>query len=188
MRLPPIAPQDLSPRQKPLFEEMKTGVSAKFQDFVTTREDGALLGPWNPWLHDPELGEAFWASTKALTAARRIPDHARQIAILVTGAHFKAAYEIYAHSAVASSKHGMNARRLATLAAGERPEDMDDEEATAHDVAKALLQAGPLPALLYERAIACFGQSGTNELIYLVGHYCFVSMTLNGFDVPVPQP
>jgi hypothetical protein len=32
-----------------------------------------------------------------------------------------------------------------------------------------------------------FGQPGVSELIYLVGHYCFVSMTLNGFDVPAPD-
>ena len=25
------------------------------------------------------------------------------------------------------------------------------------------------------------------ELIYLVGFYCLVSVTLNGFDVPVPD-
>ena len=28
---------------------------------------------------------------------------------------------------------------------------------------------------------------GTNELIYMVGHYCFVSMSLNGFAVPAPD-
>jgi 4-carboxymuconolactone decarboxylase len=187
MRLPPIAPSDLTDAQRPLFDQMAAGVSAKFQDFTTTRDDGAMLGPWNAWLHDPELGAAFWGSTQALTKAKRIPDAARQVAIIATGAHFGAAYEIYAHSAVARAKHAMTDRRIAALAAGERPDDLDDDEATAHDVAKGLLRGGPLPAPLYERALARFGQAGTNELIYLVGHYCFVSMTLNGFDVPVPQ-
>jgi hypothetical protein len=32
-----------------------------------------------------------------------------------------------------------------------------------------------------------FGQHGTNEMIYLVGLYSLVSMTLNGFNVPVPE-
>jgi hypothetical protein len=39
-------------------------------------------------------------------------------------------------------------------------------------------------------ALGLFGQPGVSELIYLVylvGHYCFVSMTLNGFDIPVPD-
>ena len=186
MRLPPIAPDELDPGQRPLFEDMKAGVSAKYSDFVTTRDDGALLGPWNAWLHDPELGEAFWTVTQALTQHRRIPDGPRQIAILVTGAHFGAAYELYAHAAVAKTKHAMTPGRLAALAAGQRPEDLSEDEAVAHDVAKGLLKGGPLPSLLYRLAIDRFGQAGTNELIYLVGHYCFVSVTLNGFDIPVP--
>ena len=32
-----------------------------------------------------------------------------------------------------------------------------------------------------------FGQHATNEMIYLVGLYCLVSTTLNGFNVPVPE-
>lgn len=185
-RLRPIPPSDLTDAQRPLFEAMTAGVAAKYQSFTTVREDGALLGPWNAWLHDPEIGTAYWGVTQALTAAKRIPDPARQVAILVVGAHFGAAYEIYAHGAVARDAHGMSARRIATLAAGERPEDLDEDEAIAHDVAKALLRGGVLADPLYAQALARFGQPGTNELIYLVGHYCFVSMTLNGFAIPVP--
>lgn len=188
MRLPPISPAELSSDQLPLFEEMRAGVSAKYDAFVTSRSDGAMLGPWNAWLHDPELGRAFWTVTQAMTQARRIPDGPRQVAILVTGAHFGAAYELYAHGAVATSKHGMSQRRLGALAAGERPDDLDDDEAAAHDVAKSLLRGGTLPDHLYTLAVSRFGQAGANELIYLVGHYCFVSMTLNGFAVPVPDP
>jgi 4-carboxymuconolactone decarboxylase len=187
MRISPIAPTDLSDEQKPLFEAMSAGVSSKYSDFITTRPDGALLGPWSAWLADPEVGTAFWTVTAAMTNARRIPDAARQVSILATGAHFGAGYEIYAHAAVARTKHQMSERRLATLAAGERPDDLDDEEALAFDLTKALLRGGVLPDLLYQRALATFGQSGTNELIYLVGHYCFVSLTLNGFAIAVPS-
>ncbi|MDO6414211.1 carboxymuconolactone decarboxylase family protein [Sphingomonas sp. BIUV-7] len=185
-RLPPIGPEELTDKQRLLFEAMSVGVSAKYDAFITTRADGALLGPWNAWLHDPELGEAFWTVTQAMTKARRIPEAPRQVAILVTGAHFGAAYEIYAHGAVASARLAMSERRIATLAAGERPEDLDAGEAVAHDVAKALLRGGVLADPLYALAMKRFGQEGVNELIYLVGHYCFVSMTLNGFAIPVP--
>jgi 4-carboxymuconolactone decarboxylase len=187
MRLPPIAPKDLTPEQKFLFEAMTAGVSAKYSTFQTTREDGALLGPWNPWLHDPELGHAFWIVSQAITKAQRIPDRARQVSILATGAHFSAAYEIYAHGAVARARHGMSERRISTLVAGERPEDLDEDEAIAFDVTKALLCGGELAAPLYRQALARFGQAGTNELIYLVGHYCFVALTLNGFAVSSPD-
>jgi hypothetical protein len=42
---------------------------------------------------------------------------------------------------------------------------------------------GVLPELDYRLAVHTFGQHGAAELIYLVGLYCLVSVTLNGFDV-----
>jgi hypothetical protein len=41
--------------------------------------------------------------------------------------------------------------------------------------------------LTYQQAVRLFGEEGTAEFIYLVGLYCMVSVTLNGFDVPVPE-
>jgi len=187
VRLAPIAPSDLNPDQKPLFDSIRAGVAAKYSSFTTTRADGAILGPWNAWLHDPELGQAFWLVTQTMTKARRIPDPARQIAILAVGAHFGAAYEIYAHGAVAREVHGMTDRRLSELAAGNRPADLTEEEAAAYDVATGLLRGGVLAEPVYRHALSLFGQPGLNELIYLVGHYCFVSITLNGFDIPAPR-
>jgi 4-carboxymuconolactone decarboxylase len=35
--------------------------------------------------------------------------------------------------------------------------------------------------------LAAFGKEGTREIVYLVGHYCFISMTLNGFAIPLPD-
>ena len=67
------------------------------------------------------------------------------------------------------------------------PPDLTREEAVAYDVAAALLHHGTLPELSYRAAVQTFGQNGAAELIYLVGLYCLVSVTLNGFDVPVPS-
>jgi hypothetical protein len=61
------------------------------------------------------------------------------------------------------------------------------EEAVAYDVASALVSGSVLPELVYRQAVATFGEDRTAELIYLVGLYCLVSVTLNGFDVPVPE-
>jgi hypothetical protein len=73
------------------------------------------------------------------------------------------------------------------ITAGSRPSDLSEEEKTAYDIATSLLSGGVLSESAYEHALGLFGQPGVSELIYLVGHYCFVSMTLNGFDVPVPD-
>jgi len=186
MRLPLIAPADLTAEQKPLYESMRKGIASNFNAFKVEREDGALMGPWNPWLHEPAIGKAIWDFTLAMTANATLADNVRQIAILVVGARFDAAYEIYAHIAVAE-REGMKPERLATLVADLKPNDLSADESVAFDVAYALVRGGILPEPLYRLAIARFGQHGTNELIYLVGLYALVSTTLNGFNVPVPE-
>ena len=186
MRLPLIAPPELTPQQKLLYDDMRKGVAGNFSDFKVLREDGALMGPWNPWLHEPAIGKAIWDLTLAMTANASLPDNVRQIAILTVGASYNAAYEIYAHIAVAE-REGMSAARLATLVADLKPADLAPDESVAYDMAYALSRGGTLPEPLYRLAVDTFGQHGANELIYLVGLYALVSVTLNGFNVPVPE-
>jgi 4-carboxymuconolactone decarboxylase len=186
MRLPLIAPTELTAEQRPLYDDMRKGIASNFNTFKVEREDGALMGPWNPWLHEPAIGKAIWDLTLAMTANATLPDNVRQIAILVVGARYDAAYEIYAHIAVAEHE-GMAPERLATLVADLKPADLSAQESVAYDLAYALSRGGVLPEPLYRLAISTFGQHGTNELIYLVGLYALVSTTLNGFNVPVPE-
>ena len=82
---------------------------------------------------------------------------------------------------------GITDDKIATIIAGQRPGDLTRDEAVAYDLASALVSGGILPALTYQQAVRLFGEQGTAEFIYLVGLYCMVSVTLNGFDVPVPE-
>jgi hypothetical protein len=56
MRLPLISPADLTAERKLLYNAMRKGIASNFNAFKVEREDGALMGPWNPWLHEPAIG------------------------------------------------------------------------------------------------------------------------------------
>src|SRR6478672_2418050 len=114
MRLTPIVPADLTPEQRPLYDDMREGIAKSFKGFVAIRDDGALLGPWNPWLHEPSFGKASWDLVSALADKPSLPKSVREVAILVTGAHFKAAYELYAHVLVGEQR-GLSDEKLATI-------------------------------------------------------------------------
>jgi hypothetical protein len=186
MRLPLIALSELSPEQKALYDDMRHGIEANFKGFTAINEAGQLIGPWNPWLSFAKFGGPVWELTKSLSAKPILPKPVREIAILVTGAHFHSAYEIYAHVLVAELR-GISDAKIATIVAGQRPADLTKEEAVAYDLASALVSGGVLPPLTYQQGVELFGRDGMAEFIYLVGLYCMVSVTLNGFDVPVPE-
>jgi 4-carboxymuconolactone decarboxylase len=186
MRLPLIPPAEIAAEQRPLYEDMRKGIETNFKGFTAIGDAGTLIGPWNPWLHFPKFGGPVWELVKALSTSPSLPRPVREVAILVTGAKFRSAYEIYAHVLVAELR-GLSDDKIATIVAGQRPNDLTREEVITYDVASSLVSAGVLPALTYQQAVAAFGEAGTAELIYLVGLYCMVSVTLNGFDVPVPE-
>jgi alkylhydroperoxidase family enzyme len=186
MRLPLLSPSNLTPEQRPLYDDMRKGIETNFAGFTAIDDKERLIGPWNPWLRFPKFGGPVWELVKSLSAAPKLPRPVREIAILVTGAHFHSAYEIYAHVLVAELR-GIGDDKISTIIAGQRPGDLTREEAVAYDLASALVSGGLLPPLTYQQAIALFGEEATAEFIYLVGLYCMVSVTLNGFDVPVPE-
>lgn len=183
MRLPLMPPGQLTPEQRALYDRSRAQIAQGFTAFKTTRDDGALLGPWGVFLHEPAVGQAHYDQIGAISAMKRLSPLAKQAAILVVGARFKAAYELYAHAATAAAG-GMAPAKIATLAAGSRPLDLTQEEACAFDVATALLGGGVLPGAVYRAARDLLGQGALNELVLWVGTYAQVAITLNAFDVP----
>ena len=54
-RLTPLGPDQLSDAQRALYERVAGGPRRKM-GISLTDEEGALLGPFNAYLHTPELG------------------------------------------------------------------------------------------------------------------------------------
>jgi hypothetical protein len=165
---------------------MKKGIETNFKGFKAIADDGTLIGPWNPWLQFPKIGGPIWELVKALSMSPTLPRPVREVAILVTGAHFHSGYELYAHVLMAEAR-GLDDDTITTIISGERPSTIKGDEALAYDMASCLVRGSVLPDLVYKKAVERFGLHGAAEFIYLVGLYCTVSVTLNGFDVPIPE-
>ncbi len=185
MRLPLLKKDQLSDAQKALYDDMKSGIDTSFKGFTAIDREGELIGPWNPWIRFPQFGGPVWNLVKALASNPKLPKPVREVAILATGARFHSAYEIYAHVLVGEAR-GLSDDKIATIVSGQRPVDLTHEESVAYDMAGALV-GGTVPAITYKRVVDAFGEEAAAELIYLVGLYCMVSTTLNGFNVPLPD-
>lgn len=185
MRLEPIRPEQLNEEQRPLYEEITTITAAQKMSFVMARADGALVGPFNPFLHFPQFGCAAWDMNVALSKHTTLPKPVHELIILVTGARFTARYEIYAHEDVAS-RAGLSKTKVSTLASGNRPVDLTEHEGIAYDATSVLMRGAQMPETTYQLALGAFGGDGVAELMFLTGFYCLISVLLNGFDAAVP--
>ena len=185
MRLVPIPPAELNDAQRQLFDSIVAFTRAQNPKFLIADEQGALVGPFNPMVHFPQFGNAAWGVNLALSKNTTLPKPVHELIILVTGARFTSRYEIYAHELVAGDA-GLSEAKIASLAAGGRPGDLNEEEGIAFDVASVLVRGAQLPDSTYRAAVAAFEEQGIAEMIYLVGFYCLISVLLNGYDAAVP--
>ena len=185
MRLPLLPPATLSAEQKTLYDDMVAVIETNFGELVARRTDGALIGPFNGWLHFPKFGRPAWAFNKALWEHSVLDAAIHQLVILVTAAKFGARYEIYGHEYFAR-RVGLAEDKIATIVAGQRPSDLTREEGIAYDMAAALNRGASLPESTYRAALAAFGEEGLAEVVFLVGCFSMVAVTLNAFDASVP--
>ena len=116
-----------------------------FGELVARRSDGALIGPFNGWLHFPQFGKPAWDFNKSLWEHSVLPAAIHQLVILVTAAKLGARYEIYGHEYFAR-RAGLAEHKIATIVAGERPSNLARDEGVAYDMAAALNRGGPLPS------------------------------------------
>lgn len=133
-------------------------------------------------LHTPGAGYAWLKMTKSLAEITELPPLAREIAILVTGNHEAAAYELYAHSAVSR----LSSEDLKTIADGRCPDHLDEKCHAAFDLATELCKPGRLSGRAWEKAISSLGKMAAVAVVHYVGFYKYVGTILNGFDAKVP--
>jgi 4-carboxymuconolactone decarboxylase len=181
MRLPPLPPPNLNAAQQDLYRDMLAVIDNSFGELVARRADGALIGPFNGWLHFPQFGAPAWALNKSLWERRVLPASIHQLVILVTAAKFGARYEIRGHEYFAR-RAGLSDDKIATVVAGERPAELTDDERVAYDMAAALNRGGVLPDTTYDAVVQRFGEQGAAEIVFLVGCFSMVAVTLNAFD------
>jgi alkylhydroperoxidase family enzyme len=185
MRLPLLSPAALDAEQKGLYDEMVATIDASFGELITRGKDGALIGPFNGWLHFPQFGGPAWAFNKALVERGVLPATIEQVVILVTASKFNAPYEMYGHEYFAR-RAGLAEDKIATIAAGQRPCGLTHDEGVAYDMVAALNRGGPVPESTYGATLTTFGEDGLAEIVFLVGCFSMVAVTLNAFDVPEP--
>nr|OQO30341.1 hypothetical protein B0A51_02429 [Rachicladosporium sp. CCFEE 5018] len=188
-RFPPLPRDKLQPDQLETHDEQTAIAQKAFGSsgdlFQWADDDGALLGPFPFALSSPEAGGAM-IKQALLLGKLPLPADAKEVAILVCGVKFGAAYELYAHSAVAA-KAGLSEMQIGQIKTGSKPKGLSEECSVAYDVAEYLAnEKGGLPGHLYDQSVSVLGREGTIALIHYVGCYAYVCIVLNAADAPAP--
>ncbi|MEY2433561.1 MAG: 4-carboxymuconolactone decarboxylase, partial [Acidimicrobiaceae bacterium] len=146
---------------------------------------GGLVGPFNAWLHAPEVGGHLSALGAVLRFGTSLDRRLVELAILVVGAHWKAEFEWWFHSRLAA-RNGVSDAVIAAIEVGATPSFDRGDEAAVYGIVRELVADGRVTSATYDDALAMFGPRGVVELVSLCGYYVLVSFTLNAFEIPLP--
>ena len=152
---------------------------------TATNDAGGLIGPFNAWVTAPGVGARLSSLGATLRFETSIDRRLLEVAIITTGAHWKAEFEWWAHSRMAR-EHGVSDEVVDAIGRGEDPPFAQDDERVVYEVARQLSSTGRVDDTTYAAACGLLGDNGMVELVSLCGYYVLVSFTLNAFEVGLP--
>jgi 4-carboxymuconolactone decarboxylase len=176
IRLPPIPEESFTPEQQGLVAAISAGPRGKFK----------MSGPFFCYLHAPGFGELAQKLGAHCRFGTSISPRLSEFAILVTAQHWKSHYEWAAHAPIAE-KQGVKSETVRDLQAGRPPKKAPKDELAIYAFAKELYRDKRVSDRTYKSVNALLGDSGTVELVGLLGYYAMVAMTLDVFRMPVPE-
>jgi 4-carboxymuconolactone decarboxylase len=172
-RMPEMAPAQMSPEQKAMYDAIMAGPRHSME------------GPFNMWLRSPDLGNRLQRVGEYLRFNTTIPHNLNEFAILITAVEWKSGFEWYAHYPLAI-KAGLEPAVAKDLQEGRRPANMSADETLVYDFATQLQRQKQVSDAVYAGAIKRFGEQGVTDLVSLIGYYNLVSMSLNVAQVQAP--
>ncbi len=163
-----------------------TPAQREVHDTIVSGPRGSVRGPFLTWLRNPEMADAAQKLGEYCRFNTRISRDLAEIAILVTGAHYRTEFEYWAHSELAREA-GVPDAVIEAIRTGADPDFETDLAATVYRTARALNARHRLTDDEYEAALAILGEEGIVDVISLCGYYALVSLTLNVAEVPTPD-
>jgi 4-carboxymuconolactone decarboxylase len=173
-RLPSLPREEMTPEQARIHDEIMSGPR------------GRVEGPLKIWLNSPGLAEVAQKLGAYMRFGSRLPPRLSELAIIVTGAHYKAEYEWHAHVRFAHDA-GIPEAVTEAIRIGKAPDLPDPEQRIVYKVATELARNHRLSDATHAEAVAVLGVPALVDLIGIIGYYGLVSLTLNAFEIPTPD-
>jgi 4-carboxymuconolactone decarboxylase len=174
MRLPPPDPAELDAQQKAVFDAIASGPR------------GGVRGPLAVWLHRARFAGLAQALGEYCRYATALEPRLSELAILVTARIWSSEYEWYSHKPIALAA-GLSPDIVEAVRKGRAPHFTHEDEAVVHAFAQELHTARRVSDETYARGERVLGRDAVIDLVGLLGYYTLISMTINVFEIPIPD-
>lgn len=164
-----------------------TAEQKRVSDVIAAGPRGQVRGPLAIWLHRPELAECAQALGAYCRYGSSLDARLSELAILTMARLWMAEYEWWAHKPPAK-KAGLAPQIIDALRTGAAPDfGTDDESRIVHQLTVELTETRGVSQQSHDMALAILGQERLVDLVGLCGYYTLISMTINAFQVALPE-
>lgn len=174
-RAPAIDRSKLSPAQQQVHDDIQRRIP----------RPGPVRGPFAVLLQAPALADGAIRTYSALREAK-LERRLVELMILIVARHHTAQYEWFAHEPRALEA-GIAPEIVEAIRARRMPNFVHEDERVVYDTITELSVTRRLSQASYDRALALLGLERLVELIGGAGFYTMVALTINAFEVEVPE-
>jgi 4-carboxymuconolactone decarboxylase len=174
MRIRDFAREDMSEAQCRVADEAASG------------KRGRMPAPLRAWIHSPELGARAQRLGEFCRYDTTLGSRLSELAILVVARTYTSHYEWFAHKREAL-KAGIEPAIIEAIAHKCAPTFADARSEVVYAYATTLLQTHRVPEELHAAAVGELTERGVVELVGVLGYYIFVAITLNAFEIGLPD-
>jgi 4-carboxymuconolactone decarboxylase len=173
-RLAPLDITSMTPEQQRVAEAIRSGPR------------GGMQGPFQAWLRSPGLCDPAQRLGAHVRFGSALAGDLSEFVILLTGQRWQAQFEFWAHRRLGVAA-GLPEDVIEAVRIGSVPRFPRDVFRVAYAAVQELFATNRVSDATYGEAIAAFGEAGLVDLIGTVGYYTLVSLTLNTFEVELPE-
>jgi len=173
-RLPELDPAHMTDDQR------------KVHEAIVSSPRGKVEGPLKIWLHSPQLADRAQALGAHCRYFSALSQRLSELAIAVVGAHWRAGFEWHVHAPIAISA-GIPEAAIEAIRRGEEPALEQADEKAVYAFSRELVQTRKVSQPTYDQALTALGTQGVVDLTGILGYYTFISMTINAFEVDIPD-
>ncbi len=144
-----------------------------------------LRGPFNAFMRSPATADKALELGNHIRHGNSLSDALTELAILVTGRHWTAQYEWWAHYKRARDA-GLPMHIADAIAENRRPANMQPDEAAIYDFSTELLRTMQVGDATWARMKQLFSEQQIVDLVATCGFYVLISMMLNVAQAGIP--
>jgi 4-carboxymuconolactone decarboxylase len=173
-RVPPLDEATLSDEQRRVYDAIAAGPR------------GYVRGPLAVWLQSPGLAHRAQELGAFCRYGSSLPQRLSELAIVTTASHWRAGYEWHVHATIAG-RAGIADDVLEAIRTRTQPPFVHADERIVHRFATELLTMHRIADETWQRAQEILGMRAVVDLVGVLGYYGLISMTINAFEIPVPD-